>query len=45
MSYRDIWVLDADNVLVGIFNVTGNSLEDQDNYDTLKQMLLDAAGE
>lgn len=45
VTYRDVWVLDADNVPVGIFNVTNNSLQDQDNYDTLKQMFLDAAGE
>ncbi|MCO4770492.1 MAG: hypothetical protein KDA24_10725 [Deltaproteobacteria bacterium] len=43
VTYRDVWVLDGDNVPVGIFNVTASSLADTANYDTLKQMFLDAA--
>ena len=43
VTYRDVWVLDAENVPVGVFNVTSNSLGDPTNYETLKQMFLDAA--
>lgn len=43
VTYRDVWVLDADNVPVGVFNVTSNNLGDPTNYETLKQMFLDAA--
>jgi len=43
VTYRDVWVLDAENVPVGVFNVTGNSLADAANYDALKQLFLDAA--
>lgn len=43
VTYRDVWVLDGDNVPVGIFNVTGNSLGEQGNYDALRQLFMDAA--
>lgn len=43
VGYRDVWVLDGENLPVGIFNVTNNNLSDPTNYDTLKQMFLDAA--
>lgn len=41
--YRDVWVVDGDNMLVGVFNLTGNSLAIGANYDTLKGMFLAAA--
>jgi hypothetical protein len=58
ITYRDVVILDADNVRVGVFNLTGTSLGDtaltQDtdgdgtpdatNYETLKGMLIAAAG-
>ncbi|MCP4870515.1 MAG: hypothetical protein GY898_17565 [Proteobacteria bacterium] len=42
--YRDVWVLDADNVLVGVFNLTGTSLAIPANYNTLRDLFLTAAG-
>lgn len=44
-TYRDVVVLNADNEVVGVFNLTGNSLAVQANYDTLSQMLIDATAE
>jgi hypothetical protein len=41
--YRDVIVLGPDNVEVGVFNVTGNSLSDPANSDALKQLFIDAA--
>ena len=43
VTYRDIWVLDADNELVGIFNLTGNSLGEAGNYETLRGLFEQAA--
>ena len=43
VTYRDVWILDGENHLVDVFNVTANPLSDPMNYDTLKQMFLDAA--
>ena len=58
ITYRDVVILDADNVQVGVFNLTGTSLgetaltqdtdgdgtPDATNYETLKAMLIAAAG-
>lgn len=44
VTYRDVWVVDDENVVVGIFNVTGNSLGDQANYDTLRALFVQALG-
>lgn len=43
VTYRDVWVLDGDNVLYGVFNLTGTSLGVPANYDALKAMFLAAA--
>jgi hypothetical protein len=43
ITYRDVVVVDANNVEVGRFNVTQNDLAIEENYNTLRQMLLDAA--
>ena len=43
VTYRDVWILDADNLPVGIFNVTSANLSDSGNYATLRQMFVDAA--
>ena len=43
VTYRDIWVLDADNELVGIFNLTGNSLGEAGNYETLRGLFEQAS--
>ncbi len=42
VTARDVIILDANNVQVGVYNLTVNSLYFQANYDTLKQMLIDA---
>ena len=43
VTYRDVIILDTDNVKVGTFNVTVNDLAISENYNTLQQMLVDAA--
>lgn len=43
--YRDVVILDAQNRKVGVFNLTDHDLQVQEEYDTLKAMLLDIAGE
>ena len=42
-GYRDVIILGPDNVEVGVFNLTTNNLAVQSNYDTLKQLFIDAA--
>lgn len=44
-TWRDVHVVDAENMRVDVFNLTGTSLGETDNYETLKGMLLDAASE
>ncbi len=41
--YRDVVVVDANNVAVDSFNLTLHSLEEPDSYDALRQMLIDVA--
>ena len=41
--YRDVIILDANNVQVGVFNLTDTSLGETENHDALKQMFVDAA--
>ena len=43
--YRDVIILGPDNVEVGVFNLTTNSLSDPDNFDALKQLFIDAASQ
>jgi hypothetical protein len=43
VTYPDVIILDTDNVKVGTFNVTANDLAISENYNTLRQMLVDAA--
>ena len=43
VTYRDVIVVDTDNVVVGVFNLTANNLANADAYDTLRQMFVDAA--
>ena len=43
VTYRDVVILDTTNTRVGVFNVTSQSLQVPDNYNTLRQMLIDAA--
>ena len=42
-TYRDVVVLDGDNVIFGVYNLTGTSLAVPANYDALRQLFLDAA--
>ena len=41
-NWRDVMILDANNELVGQFNLTDFNLSDSTNYDTLKNMLIEA---
>ena len=41
--WRDVIVLDANNEVVTVFNLTQNNLADADNYATLRTILVDAA--
>ncbi len=43
VTYRDVWVVDENNVVVGIYNVTGNNLGVTANYNALKNLFLGAA--
>lgn len=45
VRYRDVFILDEENRTVAVYNLTDNSLSYPENYDELKQLLLDAAGE
>jgi len=41
--YRDVIILDRENVPVGVFNLTQNDLSNMADYTALKTMLIDAA--
>lgn len=41
--YRDVIILDRENVPIGVFNLTEHDLSMMGEYETLKGMLLDAA--
>ena len=43
VTWRDVIVLDEDNEIVAVFNLTQNSLSVPANYDSLKSILRDAA--
>lgn len=43
--YRDVIILDTDNVPVGVFNLTSHDLANPVHYATMKEMLKAAAGE
>jgi len=43
VGYRDVFILDEDNVLIGVYNLTSNDLSDSSNYNTLRQVFIDAA--
>jgi hypothetical protein len=44
VTYRDVWVLDGANEVVGIFNLTSTTLGDPANYAALRVMFTTAAG-
>ena len=39
IEYRDVIILDKDNMEVGVYNLTANDLAVPANYDALKNML------
>ncbi len=43
VEYRDVIILDRDNVPVGVFNLTAHDLSQMGEYEALKGMLIDAA--
>ena len=43
ISFRDVVVLDENNSVVDIYNVTPNDLADPTNYNTLRLMLVETA--
>jgi len=43
VTYRDVCILDENNELIGVYNLTEHDLKNVDNYDELKLMLETAA--
>ena len=43
VTWRDVIVLDQENRVVNIFNLTDHDLADSTNYATLRSILLEAA--
>jgi hypothetical protein len=44
VGYRDVYILDAENVLFSVYNVTEHNLSDPVEYAGLRAVLLEAAG-
>ena len=42
-EYRDVVIVDADNMPIDIYNLTVHDLNKPENYATMREMLLDAA--
>jgi hypothetical protein len=42
-TYRDVVILDGENKVIGIYNLTANDLSNPANYAALKALLLAAA--
>jgi hypothetical protein len=42
-AWRDVYLVDTDNLHIGTYNLTEHDLGDPDNYETLKAMFVDAA--
>ena len=42
-AWRDVWVLDSDNRLVGIYNLTNHDLAEEDDYAELEELILSAS--
>jgi len=45
VTYRDVIILDEENRKVAVYNLTEFSLSYPENYDELKALLIDIAGE
>lgn len=44
VTYRDVIILDEENKVLSIYNLTSNDLGVQANYDALRDLLVQAAG-
>jgi len=42
VSYRDVVIIDKENMVVEVYNLSQNSLEETTNYDYLKSQIRDA---
>lgn len=42
VTYRDVVILDAENKVAGVYNLTSQDLANPDNYAALKAMILAA---
>ena len=42
-SWRDVYILDNNNQLIEVFNLTMYNLQDSNNYNALKEKLISAA--
>jgi hypothetical protein len=45
VRYRDVYILDEENRKVAVYNLTDNYIGYPENYDELKALLIDTAGE
>lgn len=43
VGYRDVWILDGENRLLTVYNLTEHDLNQPANFEELKLLLLDAA--
>ena len=43
VGYRDVWILDRENRLLTIYNLTEHDLNQPANFEELRLLLLDAA--
>jgi hypothetical protein len=43
VTYRDVLVLNGENVPVAVYNLTEHDLTDAGNYAALKKLMIDAA--
>jgi hypothetical protein len=43
--WRDVIILDGDNQIVDVYNLTSFDLSNPTNYDTLRQLFIDAAND
>jgi hypothetical protein len=44
VTYRDVVILDDNNEVIEVFNLTDNDLSDTANYEALRDILATAAG-
>ena len=43
VGYRDVIIVDADNNVTSVYNLSDNDLANGDNYAAIKSLLIDAA--